>query len=341
MINCILCEISCSNYQVLSRHLSKHHDMTSKEYYDKYLKQPNESICPVCGKETAYRGLSNGYLTHCSSKCARLDPLVKNKTEQTNINRYGCKVYVKSKDFYDKTIKTNNEKYGNDWFTGSTIGKNRIINTNQTKYNANYPLENSDIKKKSEQTQIDKYGSQYMNLNEFKQKSKETNTIKYGSDYYIKTKEFSKKSYETKRKNKRCGMQTEDNCYIILNSIYKTERQYKTDEYPYHCDFYINDLNLYIELNFFWTHNKHWFNSNDQNDLTTLNLWTKKSKEHSIYKSAVTVWSIMDLDKRNCAIKNNLNYVVVWNIEQFNKFVVDLTNHKIFKGFIDYNITEE
>ena len=337
---CIICNTTCSNNQVLSRHISKHHNMSGKEYYDKYLKKEGEGVCIICGKETSYRGISCGYLVHCSNKCSQMDPLTTEQRENTCLKRYGNKKYTYSEDFYNKTTQTNMKKYGSKWFIGSETGKAKINKTCQEKYGSNYPLENPEIKKKSEKTQKDKYGNNYMSSDEFKQKSKETNNIKYGSDYYMQTEEFNKKSYETKRKRKRYGMQTEDNCYNMLNSIYEVKRQYKTEIYPYHCDFYINSLDLYIELNFFWTHGGHWFDSNNQNDLDILNLWINKSKEHSIYNSAVNVWSNVDLEKRNCAIKNNLNYAVIWNMNQFNNFIKDLSNNKPFIGLVDYNFKE-
>lgn len=41
--------------------------MTSKEYYDKFYKSPNEGIC-YCGKETTYKSFS--YRDYCSDVCA-------------------------------------------------------------------------------------------------------------------------------------------------------------------------------------------------------------------------------------------------------------------------------
>lgn len=43
-----ICKI-CGELTVLSKHIRKH-NLTTKEYYDKYLKKDNEGICPVCNK---------------------------------------------------------------------------------------------------------------------------------------------------------------------------------------------------------------------------------------------------------------------------------------------------
>lgn len=38
----------------------KVHKLTSKEYYDEYIKKENEGICPICGKETKFLGILQG-----------------------------------------------------------------------------------------------------------------------------------------------------------------------------------------------------------------------------------------------------------------------------------------
>ena len=45
----------------------KVHKLTSKEYYDEYIKKENEGICPICGKETKFLGILKGYRQYCSN----------------------------------------------------------------------------------------------------------------------------------------------------------------------------------------------------------------------------------------------------------------------------------
>ena len=59
---CAICNKEYKNFGV---HL-KSHNISPKEYYDKYLKKnENEGICPVCGKETTFISLGEGYRYHC------------------------------------------------------------------------------------------------------------------------------------------------------------------------------------------------------------------------------------------------------------------------------------
>lgn len=50
-------------------HLRKAHNLSTKAYYDAYLKKEGEGICPICGKPTKYYNLSKGYNTYCGAKC--------------------------------------------------------------------------------------------------------------------------------------------------------------------------------------------------------------------------------------------------------------------------------
>lgn len=54
MCECLICNQKFKAIDPLGPHLKFKHNMTMKEYYDKFLKKSNEGICPVCGKETIF-----------------------------------------------------------------------------------------------------------------------------------------------------------------------------------------------------------------------------------------------------------------------------------------------
>lgn len=103
----------------------------------------------------------------------------------------------------------------------------------------------------------------------------------------------------------------EENVYLLLvnkfgiNDVY---RQYKSKEYPYRCDFYIKSVDLYVEVNAFWTHNDYWFDENNSDDVSRKDYLSNKY-EHSWGD----VWWNSDVKKRKSAIHFNLNYIVLWN----------------------------
>ena len=43
-----------------------------------------------------------------------------------------------------------------------------------------------------------------------------------------------------------------------------------------------------------------------------------------MYKVAITVWTKSDLEKRDYAIKNNLNYIVLWTLNDIDNFIKSL-----------------
>ena len=63
------------------------HKLQYKDYYDKYLKQPNDGICVVCGKPTSW--CRTYYKTTCSIQCASRNPARQEKIKQTNLKKYG------------------------------------------------------------------------------------------------------------------------------------------------------------------------------------------------------------------------------------------------------------
>ncbi len=52
-------------------------------------KDLNEGICVVCGKSTKFANLNFGYYKHCNTSCAKLDPEVEEKSQQTCLERFG------------------------------------------------------------------------------------------------------------------------------------------------------------------------------------------------------------------------------------------------------------
>lgn len=97
-------------------------------------------------------------------------------------------------------------------------------------------------------------------------------------------------------------------------------RQYKSDVYPFNCDFYIKSDNLYIECNFSWTHGGHFFNPNNAQDAEKLKLM--QSKYGKYYNNAIITWTVRDAAKHSAAITNSLNYLVFWSINEVERYCV-------------------
>lgn len=103
--------------------------------------------------------------------------------------------------------------------------------------------------------------------------------------------------------------------------------QYNKDvRYPFACDFYIKSLDLFIELNFHWTHNFHPFDENNPEDLLELQKLMNKPQTRinskgkevaSFYKICIEVWTKRDVIKLQTAKNNNLNYLAFYSENEF------------------------
>lgn len=135
---------------------------------------------------------------------------------------------------------------------------------------------------------------------------------KYGVANPMQVESIKTKNLNTKSINGTFNTsKIEDDVYCRLIDKFGKEyvcRQYKSQEYPYRCDFYVKSIDLYIEVNAFWTHNDHWFDKNDSNDILEKNYLLDKYGD-----TWGDVWWLADVRKRNSAIRYNLNYIVLWN----------------------------
>lgn len=44
------------------------------------------------------------------------------------------------------------------------------------------------------------------------------------------------------------------------------------------------------------------------------------------YNNAITTWTIRDVNKRNIAKNNNLNWIEFWNIDELKKWIINYDN---------------
>ena len=124
------------------------------------------------------------------------------------------------------------------------------------------------------------------------------------------------KEYITKKKNKTFNTsKPEEQFYTKLLEENKTKtiyRQYKDERYPFYCDFYIVEDDLFIELNLHRSHGGKPFDPNDPECIEKLATWTLKAKTSQFYANAIQTWTVRDVQKAAVAKKNHLNYKVIY-----------------------------
>ena len=286
--------------------------------------------CKICGNRVNFHRFCNGYYSTCSSRCANI--ISREKAKQTCLERYGVEHPKKSSVVNEKTKQTCLERYGVSSFTQSNQFKEKTKQTCVEKYGTEYYLQSDDYNIKNRSTRLKRYGDENYRNSE---KAKHTCLERYGVENpgcrdvqkinnTINKDIIQQKIYQTKKKNKTFNsskIEKQFEAYLKENNInYKT--QYKSKVYPFNCDFYFPDNDLYLEINAHWTHGGHPFDSTNKDDLLLLEQW--KSKNTGFYNNAVIVWTVRDVLKRDTAKKNNLNY-----LEVFTDNIEDLIN-KIF-----------
>ena len=180
-------------------------------------------------------------------------------------------------------------------------------------------------------------------LRKLEENAKEAIKNKYGvynysqtkmwKDNMIKNKElYTKRVYDGMRKNGFYGKsisKEEREIEKLLKLIYpQTQIQFISEKYPWKCDFFIPEIDTYIEYQGFWKHGPTNFLYKDKRynchckyDKTNpihnkvIKYW--KSKHTKFYESAIFIWTKMDVLKRETAKKNNLNYLEFFDMNQF------------------------
>ena len=269
-------------------------------------------LCPVCRNRCNFISFGLGYMYHCSKKCMYLDDEVKNKREQTCIEKYGSNNTFCSNSIKEKIKQTCIERYGVDNYAKTDEYTIKVQQTSMLKYNKKYYVQTDEFKEKSKDTCLKEYGfDNYQQTNEYKNRIKQTCLERYGDENYRNY----KKIIQTKKKNHTLTTSKieEDFVKYLDNNSISFIRQYKSELYPFHCDFYLLDYNLYIEIQGSWMHGSHPFDDTNIVDIELLNKWIEKSKTNTQYKSAITVWTISDVEKRNIAKENKLNYLELFS----------------------------
>ena len=169
---------------------------------------------------------------------------------------------------------------------------------------------NKHIRKKQRDTIIAKYGS----IETYNESIKETIIAKYGSiEAYNKA--VTDAISTTKRKNNTFATSSVEE-YIsqkLTDAGIEYMRQYRCERYPFHCDFYLVDYDLFIEIQAIWTHGKRPFDPNDPECQKTLEEWQDKAKTSQFYINAIEVWTDKDVKKREAAKASNINYLEIFS----------------------------
>ena len=270
-----------------------------------YHKIDEHPVCPICGNLVKWGSCGDSKFFH--KTCGNTKCLYEYQSNKM-LKEHGYKNVFQRTDIKEKISKTFLDKYG-----------------------VKHVLQNKEIKEKQQQTCMQKFGkSNIFATEQFKENFKKYTIDKYGVEHPMKSDIIKKKfdwkgmvehQIDTKHKNNTFNTsKLEIQSYNILKEKYPDVKyQHKDkDRYPFVCDFYIPNLDLFIECNYHWTHGRKPFEGMKE-DNVIINKW--KSKNTRFYDNAIETWTIRDVNKRNTAKQNNLNYIEFWNIQELQEWI--------------------
>ena len=170
----------------------------SEQLYN-YIYNNPEHKCPVCGKETNFKTLTEGYCECCSIRCAGKNPKRNERSEQTCLKKYGVKNPSQSKEIQKKKEETCLKNFG--VVCGLQL-KGKAEETCLKKYGVKNPSQSKEIQKKKEETCLKNFGvTSYFKTQKCRDKSIASCLDKYGVKYTFLNKEVrekAKKNYKNK-----------------------------------------------------------------------------------------------------------------------------------------------
>lgn len=259
--------------------------------------RPTCKICgnPVLFKENGFYGNSK-FSNCCCKQCQNINRNI-NKTKAF-IEKFGV-----DNPFRLDRVKESIREHVNEHYGGFT-------------------MQSKILREKAEETNLKRYGCKNVfGSKDIQNKIKKTIKRHYGVENPFDDPKIQQKCANSAFHNKARGTGQENAIYEKLIHLYGKDdvlRQYKCIRYPWRCDFYIKSKDLFIEYQGYFTHQDHAFDANNDSDIAILNDW--KRRKEKIFKNAIKTWTASDVNKRETAKKNHLNYLEFFNMNEFNRW---------------------
>lgn len=219
MLLCSICGRECLNFNSLAQHV-RSHGITSKLYYDTFLKQSSdEGFCKICKNPTNFDRISTGYKSYCCRRCQAIAinssiDMVKRqvKIKTTKLKRYGDENYnnttqahktfnaktdKEKRDIIEKRKQTCLDNFGVEYPMQSDAVKHKWKTNYQYRTGFDHPLHNPEVIDKIIKTNITKYGTTNPSkTDEVKNRIKATKLLKYDDANYNNLKQIRKTCLE-------------------------------------------------------------------------------------------------------------------------------------------------
>lgn len=260
-----------------------------------------ERICPTCGK--VFMVGKDSTQKYCSAECVSNRERSVEEKEKLSMSCMGRKAWnkgiplsVEAKEKMKETMKLTwtDEKKKVQQQRQKEVWSDKELRERHSKYLKSLVTEES-------RENISRRTKEAMNTEEVRY------NIELGKT----------KSIETKiRNNSFNKSEPEDVVYGYLCDKFKDViRQYRSEVYPFACDFYIPELDLYIEYQGTWTHGNKPYDETDVECITLVNKW--KERNTKFYRNAIKTYTVRDPRKRKVVKENGINWIEFFTIEEF------------------------
>src|ERR1035437_2660739 len=178
----------------LQQHIRTIH-CSNKDYYDKWLKNENDSICKICGASTLYIEGLKGYFNYCCKECGKKLHYINLKL--SNLKKYGVENQFQSEEIKEKSRQTKLKKYGDENYRNPEKFKKTCLE----KYGVEHISQLNEIKKRKKQTCLKNYGVEagFTDVN----KRIQTCIQHFGTENPSQNPEIHKKQQESGFKSKK------------------------------------------------------------------------------------------------------------------------------------------
>jgi len=221
--------------------------------------------------------------------------------------------YRNSDELKQKTKNTNIERYGVEWSQQSVIIKQKMIDNNIKKYGVVSTSKLQNVKNKMLKTNLEKYSGTGFASDKNREKQRKTMIERYGAENPSFITSILQRGHLTKIKNNSYQKSKEEDEFyqdlVLLFGEHNVIRQYQDERYynkitnkKFVCDFYVKSLDLFIEYDGHWSHKPQYLKEKERNEFIK-----KLNNKNTEYSQSMLKAYYRDIEKRNISKINNLN----------------------------------
>lgn len=149
--------------EYLNEFLNKHKEWEKISYIiSGWCKGFEPKLCKVCKVQMTYS--KSKHHDYCSKKCVQLDKEIRNKIENTCLEKYGEKCPTLNKDVLEKRNNNNLKKFGTKYPIQLDKFKEKRKKTNIERYGGIAPACSNLVLEKIHETCFKRFGKKYMPL---------------------------------------------------------------------------------------------------------------------------------------------------------------------------------